>query len=59
LKIVTLFILVAFAALVLRLWLLQIVHGPSYRIKSENNRIRLQDIPPFRGMIFDGEEKSS
>jgi penicillin-binding protein 2 len=41
------------AVLVLRLWLVQIVNGPAYRIKSENNRIHLQDIPPFRGMIFD------
>jgi penicillin-binding protein 2 len=53
LKIVTLVATVAFAALLLRLWLLQVVHGPSYRIQSENNRIHLQDIPPFRGMIFD------
>ncbi len=55
LKLVTLFILVAIATLVLRLWLLQIVHGSSYKIKSENNRIRLQDIPPFRGTIFDAK----
>ena len=47
------FILLAFAVLVLRLWLLQIVHGPEYRVKSESNRIHLRDIPPFRGMIFD------
>jgi penicillin-binding protein 2 len=53
LKVVTLFVLVAFAAVVLRLWLLQIVNGSSYRIKSENNRIRLQDVPPFRGTIVD------
>jgi len=50
---VTLFVIAVFAALVLRLWFLQVVNGPSYRIKSENNRIHLQDIPPFRGMIFD------
>jgi penicillin-binding protein 2 len=46
-------VLLAFAVLVLRLWLLQVVHGPEYRVKSENNRIHLRDIPPFRGMIFD------
>jgi penicillin-binding protein 2 len=39
--------------LVLRLWILQIINGPKYRVQSENNRIHLQDIPPFRGMIFD------
>jgi len=43
----------AFVALVMRLWLLQIAAGPTYRIQSENNRIHLQDIAPFRGMIFD------
>lgn len=46
-------VFLVFAMLVLRLWLLQVVHGPDYRIKSENNRIHLQDIPSFRGMIFD------
>ena len=50
---VTLFILVVFGVLILRLWFLQIVNGTTYRIKSENNRIRLQDIPPFRGVILD------
>ncbi len=50
---VTLFVLAVFSILILRLWLLQIVHGPTYRDRSENNRIRLQDIPSFRGMIFD------
>ncbi|MGD8386591.1 MAG: penicillin-binding protein 2 [Desulfobacteraceae bacterium] len=53
LKRVVVFVLLAFAVLVLRLWLLQIVHGPDYRVKSESNRIHLRDIPPFRGMIFD------
>ena len=50
---VMLFVLMAFAALIFRLWFLQVVDGPNYRIQSENNRIHLQDIPPFRGMIFD------
>jgi penicillin-binding protein 2 len=53
LRIVTLIILATFAAMVLRLWYVQIVNGPVYRAKSENNRIRLDDVPPFRGMIFD------
>ncbi|MEJ2723493.1 MAG: penicillin-binding protein 2 [Deltaproteobacteria bacterium] len=48
------FILIgAFVALVMRLWLLQIAAGPTYRTQSESNRIHLQDIAPFRGMIFD------
>ncbi|MBN1103043.1 MAG: penicillin-binding protein 2 [Deltaproteobacteria bacterium] len=53
LKGATVVVVVVFVVLVLRLWLLQIVSGPTYRIQSENNRIHLQDIPPFRGMIFD------
>jgi penicillin-binding protein 2 len=53
LKILIVIAVATFGALVLRLWLLQVVHGPNYRVKSENNRIQLLDIPPFRGMIFD------
>ena len=53
LRIAILFILLVFGLLVLRLWFLQVVHGPVYRAKSEHNRIRLNDIPPFRGMILD------
>ncbi len=53
LKKVTFLVIGVIIALVLRLWILQIVKGPNYRIQSENNRIHLQDIPPFRGMIFD------
>ena len=49
----TVLVMVAFAVLVLKLWSLQVLSGPQYRIKSENNRIRLQDIPPFRGLIYD------
>jgi penicillin-binding protein 2 len=53
LKVVTFIILATFATLVLRLWIVQIVNGPAYRVQSENNRIRLTDVPPFRGMMFD------
>ena len=53
LKLVTLLVTAVFVALILRLWLLQVVRGPAYRIQSENNRIHLQDIAPFRGLIFD------
>ncbi|MBL7176463.1 MAG: penicillin-binding protein 2 [Desulfobacteraceae bacterium] len=54
---VTLCVIVILAALVLKLWFLQIVYGPSYRTQSENNRIHLQNTPPFRGMIFDRNGK--
>jgi penicillin-binding protein 2 len=53
LKVAILFVLMVFGILILRLWFLQIVNGPAYRAKSEHNRIRLHDIPPFRGMILD------
>jgi penicillin-binding protein 2 len=53
LKGATILTIVVFGVLVMRLWYLQIVSGPVYRTQSENNRIHLQDIPPFRGMIFD------
>ena len=46
-------VVLVFAVLVLRLWFMQIFSGPSYRSKSEGNRIRLQSIPAFRGVIYD------
>lgn len=52
-KIAVLFVLIIFAVLILRLGFMQIVNGSFYRTKSENNRIRLHDIPAFRGMILD------
>lgn len=42
-----------FALLFLRLWFLQLVQGEDMRQRSEHNRIRLQDLPPWRGMILD------
>ena len=50
---VTLVVLAVFGVLVLRFWFLQVVNGSLYRTKSESNRIHLQDISPFRGMILD------
>jgi len=50
---VTIFVVAAFSALILRLWFLQIVNGQNYRTQSENNSIHLQEIPPFRGLILD------
>ncbi len=49
----TLFVLIVFGVLFLRLWFLQIINGPKYRTQSENNRINLRDILPFRGLVFD------
>ncbi|MFH1242763.1 MAG: penicillin-binding protein 2 [Pseudomonadota bacterium] len=53
----TLFVLVVFSVLILRLWFLQIMNGHVYRSKSEHNRIRLQDVSPSRGIIFDRNGK--
>lgn len=38
---------------ILRMWHLQVLQGATYRYQSENNRIRLEDIPAPRGIIFD------
>ena len=57
LKIAVIFVLAVFGILVLRLWFLQIVGGPTYRARSENNRIRLQSMAPFRGVIRDSSGK--
>ncbi|MFN8543816.1 MAG: penicillin-binding protein 2 [Candidatus Binatia bacterium] len=46
-------VLVAFGLLGLRLWYLQVVHGPEMRALSENNRIRLVRTPAARGIVYD------
>ena len=53
LNVITIFVIVIISTLLLRLWFLQIINGPGYRMQSENNRIHLQSIPPFRGLIMD------
>ena len=50
---VALIVLCLFALLFLRLWFLQLVQGEEMQQRSEHNRIRLQDLPPWRGMILD------
>jgi penicillin-binding protein 2 len=46
-------ILCLFGVLFLRLWFLQLVEGEALRQRSEHNRIRQLDQPPWRGMILD------
>lgn len=53
LKIISIFVMVILASLLLKLWFLQVVNGPVYRIKSENNRISLKSLSPYRGHIMD------
>jgi len=57
LQIATMFIIVVLSVLVLRLWFLQIIDGPVYNLQSENNRIHLQRLPTFRGLIMDRNDE--
>jgi penicillin-binding protein 2 len=52
-QVVVYLVVSVFVVLLLRLWFLQIIKGESYRHLSENNRIRLEDVPPTRGIIYD------
>jgi len=45
--------LLVLLAYVFRMWHLQVLQGATYRYQSENNRIRLEEIPAARGIIFD------
>lgn len=47
------FIILVFIVLAARLWQLQILHGDSYRDRSENNRRRTVFVPAPRGLILD------
>ena len=46
---------VVFIAILGRLWYLQLLQGEYFRFRSENNRIRMMDLAPSRGMIFDAK----
>jgi penicillin-binding protein 2 len=46
-------VLCLFGILFLRLWSLQLVQGDEMQKRSEHNRLRLQELPPWRGMILD------
>ena len=46
-------VLAAFLILIVRLFYLQVIEGNKFRRLSENNCIRLQNIDPSRGLIFD------
>jgi penicillin-binding protein 2 len=52
---VAIVVALAFGALLARLWYIQVLQGQSFRELSENNRIRLTDLPPSRGLIFDAK----
>ncbi len=42
-----------FAVFIIRVSGIQIVHGDEYRSSAEENRIRIIDIPPPRGIVMD------
>lgn len=46
-------VLVLFGVLFLQLWSLQLLQGEQLKLRSESNRLRTQDLPPWRGMILD------
>ncbi|MBW2557606.1 MAG: penicillin-binding protein 2 [Deltaproteobacteria bacterium] len=46
-------VFLAFFILIARFWYLQAVRGDNLRQRSENNRIRIQEIKPLRGLIMD------
>ncbi|MFW6127426.1 MAG: penicillin-binding protein 2, partial [Thermodesulfobacteriota bacterium] len=50
---VAIILLILFGVLFLRLWFLQLIKGDYLQKLSEYNRIRSQDLPPWRGMILD------
>lgn len=46
-------IVVVFGIICLRLWYMQVINGEKFKELSENNRIRLEALPPYRGEIYD------
>ncbi len=56
-RLFTLLVLVAFAFLTYRLWVLQILQGNRYTVMSEHNRIRLERVPAVRGLVFDRKNR--
>lgn len=52
-RLIALFAFAVLAVYIVQLWYLQVVKGPYYRTRSENNRIRTETIRSPRGIIFD------
>ncbi len=57
LRVIQIVVVLMIAALGVRLYYLQIVKGPYYAERAENQRIRLLPIPAPRGVIFDRSNK--
>src|SRR3712207_4687028 len=46
-------LLLAFVVLGWKAWRLQVLEGGSYREQADYNRMRISNIPPLRGVIYD------
>ncbi|MDD5168175.1 MAG: penicillin-binding protein 2, partial [Syntrophales bacterium] len=46
-------VLIALTALCVRMMYLQIIKGDEFKMRSENNSVRLRNIKPLRGLILD------
>lgn len=46
-------VMVVFLVIIGRLFYLQVIKGDEYRIRSENNSVRLRKIKPVRGVVYD------
>ena len=46
-------IVLIFGILLIRAWQVQVYRGADYRSMAENNRVRLVQIPPARGFLYD------
>src|SRR5215211_7536786 len=57
LRVIQIVVVLMITALGVRLYYLQIVKGPYYAERAENQRIRLLPIPAPRGVIFDRNNK--
>jgi len=53
LRILVVCIVLAFSAIAIRLWYLQVIKGAYYRDLSESNRVRIANIRPPRGIFYD------
>src|SRR3989338_2840033 len=53
----TLFIIISFSFLILRLWYLQIIKSDELKLQAESNRIRIVPLKAYRGKIFDRNGK--
>lgn len=50
-------LILVFGVLIVRIGFLQIKNGSAYRVMAENNRLRVQQIPAPRGIIYDSQNK--